>query len=319
MERALPILRGVVTSRLLRRSLVGDAPRPLGILGVGRALGEATWVLVRYRGQPLGQVIPVPAEGLDLEVTAEPPSPDGDAPSVRGWVRLEGAPEGGRKGLRLVSPRGDVWVNGHSVGPREAQILAVEDLLQVETQLFRLKRMDGLDLQFHLDMLASSTLDSLTGLGNRAAILRQLEAQVEVARRHGRPLSVILADLDDLKAVNDRHGHGAGDRALEAMAAVLHRRFRVSDLVGRVGGDEFLVVLPDSRVNQVMQVAEELRNTLETCGLEVGGGLRVALTCSLGVAEFDGGDVDGPALLARADEALYSAKTGGRNQVMAAF
>lgn len=302
-----------------RHPSLGGRPRTLGILGVGRGVGKTNWVLVRYRGQPLGQVIPVPAGGLDLEVTAEPPSVMGGTAPVRGQVRLEPMSARGPRRLRLVGRRGDVWVNGHPLTSDGGQVLKAEDLLQVETQLFRLKRMDGLDLQFHLDMLASSTLDSLTGLGNRSAILRQLEAQVEVVRRHGRCLSVILADLDDLKGINDRHGHGAGDRALEALAAVLYRRFRVSDLVGRVGGDEFLVVLPDSRVTQVMQVAEELRSTLEACGLDLGGGLRVALTCSLGVAEYNLGDVDGQALLARADEALYSAKTAGRNQVMAAL
>jgi diguanylate cyclase (GGDEF)-like protein len=129
---------------------------------------------------------------------------------------------------------------------------------------------------------------------------------------------VILADLDWFKQVNDTHGHGVGDRALEAFGTQLLRRLRGSDPVGRIGGDEFLIVLPETPARLAMSAAEDLRRALAEYPLTLENGDTLPLTCSLGVAELKAGDADGGALLARADAALYGAKAGGRDRAFAA-
>jgi diguanylate cyclase (GGDEF)-like protein len=183
----------------------------------------------------------------------------------------------------------------------------------VGSHVFKLKHMDALERRYHQEMVALTTLDPLTGVGNRATVLHQLEAQVDLAQRHHRPLSVILADLDWFKQVNDDHGHQVGDRALEAFGAMLRRRLRGSDPVGRLGGDEFLIVLPETGVTLALSAADGLRQVLSTHPLVLDDGQILQLSCSLGVAELQGGDQDGGALLTRADAALYAAKAAGRN------
>jgi diguanylate cyclase (GGDEF)-like protein len=167
-------------------------------------------------------------------------------------------------------------------------------------------------------MVARTTLDPLTGVGNRVTVLHQLETHVDLARRHHRPLSLILADLDWFKQVNDTHGHRAGDRALEAFGSLLIRRLRGSDPVGRLGGDEFLAVLPETSSMLALTAAEDLRLALAEHPLELDDGEKLHITCSIGVAELKTGDTDGGALLARADAALYAAKAGGRDRAVPA-
>ena len=187
-------------------------------------------------------------------------------------------------------------------------------MVRVGGHAFKLKHMDALERRYHQIMVARTTLDPLTGVGNRATVLHQLESHFDLARRHRRPLAVILADLDWFKQVNDTHGHRAGDRALESFGALLHLRVRGSDPVGRLGGDEFLIVLPETTAMMALNAAEGLRRSLAERPLELEGGLELWLTCSLGVAELKDGDSDGGALLARADAALYGAKAGGRDR-----
>jgi diguanylate cyclase (GGDEF)-like protein len=167
-------------------------------------------------------------------------------------------------------------------------------------------------------MVASTILDPLTGVGNRATVMYQLASQVELARRHRRPLAVILVDLDRFKQVNDTHGQQTGDRALEAFGALLRHRLRSSDPLGRLGGDEFLIVLPETSLALAISAANGLRRALAEQPLSLENGLSLQLTCSLGVAEMKAGDTDGGALLARADAALYGAKTGGRDRAFPA-
>jgi diguanylate cyclase (GGDEF)-like protein len=147
--------------------------------------------------------------------------------------------------------------------------------------------------------------DPLTGLPNR----RALEAALERALARRAAASVILADVDHFSAVNNEHGHDAGDAALRGVARRLRSRARASDIVGRWGGEEFLIVLSDTDLGGAGALAEDLRVTL--AGRPVAG---LALTASFGVAQRDG-DVSPAELVALADTALYEAKRGGRNAV----
>jgi two-component system cell cycle response regulator len=157
--------------------------------------------------------------------------------------------------------------------------------------------------------------DSLTGLANRRYILTQLASQVSGARRHGRPLSVAIVDIDHFKAVNDRHGHQVGDTVLVAVARALAVNLRAEDHVGRLGGEEFLVVLPDTDRAAAARVTDKLRCEAALTVVEQEG-RRIAVTVSIGVATWD--DEPPEDLLRRADGALYDAKAAGRDRARAA-
>jgi two-component system cell cycle response regulator len=152
--------------------------------------------------------------------------------------------------------------------------------------------------------------DALTGLSNRRAILTQLGGMVSAARRHGHPLSIAVLDLDHFKRINDSHGHKTGDQVLVAAARVLGAHLRAEDQLGRLGGEEFLVLLPDTDVSAAVHVAEKLRAELAAARTTV------PVTVSIGLATWDGEAPED--LLHRADEALYAAKSAGRDRVMAA-
>lgn len=157
--------------------------------------------------------------------------------------------------------------------------------------------------------------DPLTGLLNRRAVLSQLEALISGSRRHGRELSILILDVDHFKPFNDAHGHQAGDRALVSVAQRLRGRVRSEDWLGRIGGEEFLALLPDTGAAEAARVAEDLRECVAATPVELSGG-PVPVTVSIGWAAWDGGTSN--ELMRRADEALYAAKHAGRNAVRGA-
>jgi two-component system cell cycle response regulator len=156
--------------------------------------------------------------------------------------------------------------------------------------------------------------DPLTRVHNRRYVFGQLDAMISGARRHGRPLAVAMVDLDGFKAVNDRHGHDAGDAVLVAAAEALQRALRAEDLLGRLGGEEFLAVLPDTAAGPAAVAAERLRKAVADAG---GAGGLPSVTASVGWAALLPGE--GPDdLVRRADDALYAAKQEGRDRVKGA-
>jgi diguanylate cyclase (GGDEF)-like protein len=162
-----------------------------------------------------------------------------------------------------------------------------------------------------------SVRDSLTGCFNRAHALDVLEGNLRRANRTGFPVSIMMIDVDDFKRINDRYGHVPGDAVLTAVADQLHDMLRQSDLRCRLGGDEFLVILPDTPLEDAMRVAESVRHAIEEVVIPSVRG-KVKITASIGVAAAAcGGSVDVPAFIDRADVALYRAKQAGRNCVQA--
>ncbi|HTX73676.1 MAG TPA: diguanylate cyclase [Rectinemataceae bacterium] len=159
--------------------------------------------------------------------------------------------------------------------------------------------------------------DPLTGLRNRRSIMSALGDEYRQFRRYGRPVAVVMLDADRFKSVNDRHGHDAGDAALVYLAAVLRREARSSDLIGRYGGEEFLLVLPDSTLDGALVCAERFRSALADSPLQLPDGRGLKLTASFGVSLFRSEDEGPEAALGRADRALYRAKSEGRNRVSA--
>jgi diguanylate cyclase (GGDEF)-like protein len=156
--------------------------------------------------------------------------------------------------------------------------------------------------------------DALTGLPNRRAIDDHLKRLLAQAGRSLVPMSAILLDLDHFKQINDTYGHERGDEVLAALGAVMRSKLRGSDFAGRSGGEEFIVLLPDTDRSGAMRVAEHLRQAMHSLNLP---GITRAVTASFGVATYPDDALDGDTLLRLADRALYSAKQNGRDRVEA--
>ena len=156
--------------------------------------------------------------------------------------------------------------------------------------------------------------DSLTGVLSRRAVLEALNEEVERAKRHGDGLACLMLDLDRFKTINDRYGHQFGDKALRRIARVIAELCRAYDHLGRYGGEEFLLVLPETRIDGAVAYAERVRRAVEKTALN---GNDERLTLSIGVAEWLSDDGSPETLIAEADQALFEAKAAGRNQVVA--
>ncbi|MFL6258995.1 MAG: diguanylate cyclase [Thermoanaerobaculia bacterium] len=170
-------------------------------------------------------------------------------------------------------------------------------------------------------LFESATYEGLTGLLRREAILEQLDRELERAARYGRPLTIAMADLDHFKEVNDRHGHLAGDSLLRRLAQILAGGLRSTDWIGRYGGEEFLLVLPETGMEGAAAVAEKIRDRVQGTLVPLDDGTPVHVTVSIGLASLDAvagpspGKVTGRDLIAAADRSLYAAKNAGRNRV----
>ncbi len=160
--------------------------------------------------------------------------------------------------------------------------------------------------------------DALTGLYNRRYFEDSAARDAARAVRTGEPLSVVAIDIDHFKAMNDQHGHAAGDLVLRVLAGILTAGVRDSDLVCRIGGEEFVVLLPGASVAVAVERAEAMRTQVAATLIEVGDGVTVHATVSVGVALYHAGEESHESALRRADAALYEAKRSGRNRVVSA-
>lgn len=169
-------------------------------------------------------------------------------------------------------------------------------------------------LQRNRKMRALAMTDDLTALPNRRHILKYLDGQRKAAAEDATPLSLIAFDVDHFKRINDRYGHGVGDRVLASVARLVADGLRAEDRVGRIGGEEFLIVSPATTRADAQAIAERLRGAIESARLH-GDGEDARLSASFGVVELTAADRDSESLLKRADDALYRAKHEGRNRV----
>ena len=163
-----------------------------------------------------------------------------------------------------------------------------------------------------LERLAN--FDALTGLHNRQAILGKLHETVNRAKRYREDFSLIMLDLDHFKKVNDRYGHLTGDDVLEKVAALIRGNIRNTDVAGRYGGEEFIIILPQTGSSSALNVAERIRNIVEMAEMKDSTGNVFAITVSQGLSSWEQGE-DAHSLISRADDALYKAKENGRNRV----
>lgn len=270
----------------------------------------AEWALVAYAGAALGRVFPlVPG---DMLVGRAPDSSlallDSEVSRHHARIRLVE----GRVQVEDLDSTNGTRVNGDVLtGPA---MLQAGDRVEIGGHVLKLVFLDPLERTFHETLLDQSTKDPLTGLANRGTALSEFQNRFGLSLRYDRPLSIVICDLDHFKQVNDTHGHGAGDFVLRAFSERLLATLREADLAGRIGGEEFIIVLPETDLSGARPFAERLRKAIAAMPVALpSGGLTV--TCSLGISERTAADQDAGQLLARADAALYQAKADGRNRV----
>jgi diguanylate cyclase (GGDEF)-like protein len=174
------------------------------------------------------------------------------------------------------------------------------------------------DLVRSADELADLALkDALTGIHNRRHFASQLEGEWNRYRRYRRPLSLLVLDIDHFKSINDRYGHDVGDQVIVHVARLCRAQTRESDVVARIGGEEFALLLPETDLADARAAGERLREAVAREVVPSSSGA-IAVTISVGAVQVDAAMADPAALVKRADEALYAAKRGGRNRVVAA-
>lgn len=205
----------------------------------------------------------------------------------------------------------DLGVNDFIMRPVERTELAARVRTQIRRHRYAVELRESVN-----HTLALAVTDELTGLYNRRYFERHLTLMLDKAREQDRDMAVMLIDMDFFKAVNDTHGHAVGDAVLREFALRLRRNIRGVDLACRFGGEEFVVLMPDTDFQQAQGVAERVRAAVSERPFDVGGGRSLTITISLGVA-FNEADTDVPeTLIKHADIALYRAKREGRNRVV---
>lgn len=200
--------------------------------------------------------------------------------------------------------------------------VAIQATAQVTDDGFQYTRAMVFDLserkQLEARLAKQAMTDPLTGLGNRRYLEDQAALEIARVKRSGAPLSLIAIDLDHFKRINDSHGHDVGDLVLQAFASTAGQQLRDGDVLCRMGGEEFAVLLPDTTREQAMLVAERLRQAIDATPAEVGDevieGGRLAYSASLGVTLVSAGERSLKPAIKRADQGLYAAKEAGRNR-----
>ena len=234
-----------------------------------------------------------------------------ESPTLEGWLahvhsRLRSAPFRGFE----VDLQGGRWLLvTEQVAPTGELMMLCSDITRQKQVEFTLKQ-----AQFDLERLALT--DDLTGVPNRRHFLQQLEQEFTRARRYRHPLCLAMLDLDHFKKVNDRFGHLAGDEVLKHFASLLRKHLRAGDMMGRLGGEEFAILLPETKLDDALFVLRRIASELGAQPLDLVGP-NFNYTFSGGVAEVpDDEGIECRWMLASADSALYAAKSSGRNKVM---
>ncbi|MFN7156690.1 MAG: diguanylate cyclase [Acidovorax sp.] len=199
----------------------------------------------------------------------------------------------------------DISISSHALYDHAGNFAGVEGIYRDVTQRKNLER--------ELQRLA--TTDMLTGMANRRAFLECAESVYEHSRSNGEPLTLLMLDLDHFKSINDRFGHLEGDRALVAFAQAVKSQLRASDVVGRLGGEEFGVLLPLTSMDEGLEVAKRILHSIRALRLSDDAGHAYGITASLGMSTFRQSDRSLRDMLDRADQALYQAKHQGRDRI----
>jgi len=196
---------------------------------------------------------------------------------------------------------------------KSAYLLRCGDQVMIGDTIFKYLSGSDIEAQYHEIIFQMTITDGLTGVCNRKQLDQLLTADLTQAQRHGRPLSIVMMDIDYFKRINDQYGHLAGDTVLRSVASLLQKRLRAHDRLGRYGGEEFCLILPETPLDKAVQFAEELRALVANSEFSTDTH-KLSVTLSLGVATYTPG-MTSVQLYQRADELMYAAKQDGRNRV----
>lgn len=205
----------------------------------------------------------------------------------------------------------DLGANDYIMKPLDKNELAARTRTQIRRRRFQDRLRDNYERS-----LSMALIDSLTGLYNRRYLETYIRGLMDNRAEHRKPLAVLMLDIDHFKAVNDTHGHPVGDKVLRAVAEVLTNSLRSVDMVARVGGEEFVVIMPDTSEEFASAVAERLRQRVSEIRVPMDVGDPISVNISIGLTMRRDEDQVPEELITRADAALYGAKAGGRNRVV---
>jgi two-component system, cell cycle response regulator len=248
---------------------------------------------------------------------------DVEMPEMSGWevlAAIKADPDLSDVPVVFLTGRSDTadMVDGLRLGAHDYLRKPCEpaELLARVQAAARVKRLQDELRQRNEELDRVSRTDALTGLHNRRHVEEYLSRLVSLARRNAEPIAVLIIDIDHFKSVNDGHGHDAGDAVLREVAQRMVRCVRLEDMVGRWGGEEFLVVLPNTAAQGAAELAERLRKVVadEPCRLPDGGAMQVTISLGCAASVLD----DAGTLVRSADAAMYEAKESGRNRVVVA-
>jgi diguanylate cyclase (GGDEF)-like protein len=284
-----------ITSELSERDLTARAPRNAFLLMIyGDALGQRTEI----GATPLtiGRHLSCDIQLLDNAVS-----------------RIHYRVVPGEYGV-LLQDEGSTnrtYVNDR---PVQAQPLQDGDVLRVGRTIFKFLTGDNVEAAYHEEIYRLMTTDNLTGAANRRVFQTELERRFNEARRYGRPLSLLVLDLDRFKRVNDTFGHLFGDQVLRRLGALVTAEKRDGDTFCRYGGEEFALIMPETALPDALLVAERIRKAVEDTSFDFEG-RTTPVTVSIGAAAREDSHQVPEDLVKRADVRLYDAKEGGRNRV----
>jgi diguanylate cyclase (GGDEF)-like protein len=207
--------------------------------------------------------------------------------------------------------------NGSYVNDEPIQEAALRDgdFLKIGAAIFKFLTGDNVEMSYHEEIYRMTIVDGLTGVHNKRYLVEFLERELARCERHGRPLSLVMFDIDHFKQVNDRFGHLTGDHVLKEMARRLSGRIRRDELLARYGGEEFAAVLPETDRPGALEFGEQIRQLVAKEPF-VFEGDTISVTISVGIAVMEGQPIELGAFVKIADENLYKAKRGGRDQVV---
>jgi diguanylate cyclase (GGDEF)-like protein len=307
--------------RIAATAAINDGIRVLARVTVAVPLGDNVLALIR-------QATPLP--------------PHAALVLVQNGRVIAGGPHGARGRIvagRVVFGKTEFAAQSAQLGAANASVLAIEPVAAIDASSESYRRLVFLAAAITLVLSAAFAArlarplaqavgdvarltrqvqtDALTSLANRRGLTERLDAELARARENGTRVSLVIADIDDFKLVNDGHGHQTGDHIIRAVGAALAGSIRELDLAARYGGEEFAVVLPGSRLADARRTAERMRRAVSSIEVQSPMGTSARVTMSFGIAEFPTyGGAD--ALVAAADAALYQAKRGGKDQVATA-
>lgn len=272
--------------------------------------GGARPALVVMTGKQLGKKFDLVKDEAIIGRSRDCEIPLEDEDLSRNHARLLVEQDGKVKAIDLGSTNG-TFVNKKAV--KEAW-LENGDQLRCGNTIFKFFSEGSVDSVYHEELYKQASLDPLTRVYNRKHFNQEFESEFSRARRYGRPLSLLMMDLDQFKNVNDTHGHPAGDYVLKQIANLVRGTLRTQDIFARYGGEEFALFLPETTNENAFVVAEKLRQKVEASTYEFNG-KKISITVSIGVATLRTTHQGPEDLVGEADKNLYTAKTSGRNRV----